>query len=171
MQKYDAIESGIANNDIKALREAIGSICYTNRDFSNGEFFEVVKYVESKGIKLKDDKLQGNPTISSLKSEFNDEDFARAVFELKKNFCDERIRDVEAIGKKLYGKSVVQTTRPESVKSKESVKEGRQAPQRLDSGTLPNLQSHRSENTKQIVIGAVAIVAVVVIAYIILSKI
>ena len=33
MQKYDAVEKGIANKDIKALREAIGSICYTNRDF------------------------------------------------------------------------------------------------------------------------------------------
>ena len=31
MQKYDAIENGIAQNDVKALREAIGSICYTNR--------------------------------------------------------------------------------------------------------------------------------------------
>ena len=34
MQRYDVIENGIANQDIKALREALGSICYTSRDFS-----------------------------------------------------------------------------------------------------------------------------------------
>lgn len=104
MQKYDAIENGIAQNDVNALREAIGSICYTNRDFSNGEFFEAIKYVESKGIQLKDAVLVGNATISSQKSEFTDEDFAKAIFELKRNFCDERIQDVKTIGKKLYGK-------------------------------------------------------------------
>ena len=85
MQKYDAIENGIANDDVKSLREAIGSMCYINRDFSNTEFFEVIKYVESKGIKLKDKTLIGN-TISSQKSEFSDEDFAKAIFELKRNF-------------------------------------------------------------------------------------
>lgn len=103
MQKYDVIENGIANKDIKALREAIGSICYTNRDFSDGEFFEVIKYVEAKGIVIRDDKLVGSPTISSQKKTFSDEDFAKAVFELKKNFCDERINDVKTIGESLYG--------------------------------------------------------------------
>ena len=44
MQRYDAIESGIEKNDIKTLREAIGSICYTSTDFSSGEFDEIVRY-------------------------------------------------------------------------------------------------------------------------------
>ena len=106
--KYDAIEKRLANKkdvDIEGLREAIANICYTNRDLSNGEFFEAIKYVESKGIKLKDDKLVGRPTVSSQKNEFTDEDYARAIFELKKNFCDERIEDVQIIGKALYGKN------------------------------------------------------------------
>lgn len=51
MRKYEAIENGIAKGDIKALREALGSISYTNWDFSNGEFDEAVEYVKSKGIK------------------------------------------------------------------------------------------------------------------------
>lgn len=94
----------LQKNDVKALREAIGSVIYTSRDFSSGEFDKLVKYVESKGIQLKDKELKGNPTISSQKTDFTDEDFARAVFELKKNFCDERIEDVKTIGKKLYVK-------------------------------------------------------------------
>ena len=101
MQRYDVIENGIANQDIKALREALGSICYTSRDFSSGEFDDMVKYVESKGIRIKDDRLVGEPLISSQKDTFEDGDFAKALFELKKNFCDERIEDVKIIGKKL----------------------------------------------------------------------
>ena len=100
MQKYESIERGIANNDIVGLREAIGSICYTSRDFSSGEFDEVLRYVESKGIKLKDDTLDGD-LISDGKTAYTDEDFARAVFMLKKNFCKERIADVKKIGKAL----------------------------------------------------------------------
>lgn len=99
--KYNAIENGIKNKDIKSLRETIGSICYTNRNFSDGEFDEAIKYVESKGIKIKE-KYDGKGLIHTGKSSFTDEDFARAVFNLKKNFCDERIKDVKTIGKSLY---------------------------------------------------------------------
>ena len=156
MQKYDAIENGIAQNDVKALREAIGSICYTNRDFSNVEFFEAIKYVESKGIQLKDASLAGNPTISSQKSEFTDEDFAKAIFELKRNFCDERIQDVKTIGKKLYGKKDA---------AQKSVSEGNDyTMQPSSTGTLPNHQSHQKNSSKiPMVIGLVAIVVIIII--------
>ena len=99
-QKYEVIEKGIKNKDIPLLREALGNICYTCTDLSDGDLFENIKYVESHGIKIKDDKLIGK-TISSQKSEFTDDDFSRAVFELKRNFCDERIQDVKNIGEKL----------------------------------------------------------------------
>ena len=165
MQKYDAVEKGIANNDIKALREAIGSICYTNRDFSNGEFFEVVSYVESKGIKLKDDTLLGDEPVSRIKLEFDEDDFTRAVFELKRNFCDERIKDVEIIGKKLYGKKnsqndistnrVLQQTQ-EKVIRKETVSRN------VESGEFPNSQSHQPYDTGKMIIGAVAIAVIIV---------
>lgn len=149
MQKYDAIENGIAKNDVKALREAIGSICYTNRNFSNGEFFEVVKYVESKGIQLKDKELMGNPTISSQKSEFTDEDFARAIFELKRNFCDERIQDVKMIGEKLYGKEIA-VVKPI-------------AEQRNDAGINPNVKSRQQySSTFLMLIGLAAVVVILI---------
>ena len=101
MQKYEAIEQGIRNGDVQGLRAAIGSICYTSRDFSSGEFDEAIRYVESKGIKLKDDALEGE-IVSEGKAVYADEDFARAIFELKKNFCDERIEDVKKRGRSLY---------------------------------------------------------------------
>ena len=165
MQKYDAVEKGIANNDIKALREAIGSICYTNRDFSNGEFFEVVSYVESKGIKLKDDTLLGAEPVSKIKSEFNEDDFTRAVFELKRNFCDERIKDVETIGKKLYEKKVTQneasTNRVEK-QTQERVSQKQTVNRNVESGEFPNSQSHQPYDTGKMIIGAVAIAVIIV---------
>lgn len=48
MKKYEAIEMCIAKKDIKALRAKVGSLCYTCRDFSDGEFDEMVKYIEKK---------------------------------------------------------------------------------------------------------------------------
>ena len=153
MQKYDAIENGIANDDVKSLREAIGSMCYINRDFSNTEFFEVIKYVESKGIKLKDKTLIGN-TISSQQSEFSGEDFAKAIFELKRNFCDDRIKDVETIGKKLYGKKTtpIKTAKPTS-----------------QAGTSPNQESHQ-RSQMPVVIGGLVAVIVILILILFISK-
>lgn len=104
LKKYQAIEDGIAKGDVKALREAVGSICYVRRDFSSGEFDEAVNYVSAKVPGFMDSSLVGSPTVSSQKTSFTDDDFARAVFELKKNFCQERIADVKKIGKALYSK-------------------------------------------------------------------
>lgn len=146
MQKYEAIENGIANNDIKALREAIGSICYTCRDFSDGEFDEAVRGVESRGIKIKDDRLIGNPVTSSQKTAFTDEDFAKAVFELKKNFCDERIADVKKIGTTLYGAKPV----TENLN-------------KVDAGTDPNVNSHQQKSNMMVVLGMVALIIILII--------
>ena len=154
MQKYEAIEKGIADGDVERLREAIGNICYTNRDLSNGEFFEAVKYVEDNKIELKDKKLIGRPTISSQKEEFTDDDYSRAVFELKKNFCDERIKDVQTIGKKLYGKKTtpITTTKPSN-----------------QAGKDPNQESHQRSQKSVVISGLVAVVIVLVLILILLK--
>lgn len=135
MQHYEAIENGIASRDIKKLREAIGSLCYTSRDFSSGEFDEAIRYVEGHGIKIKEN-YNGEPLISQEKTMYSDEDFANAVFELKNNFCNERIEDVKRIGKILYKKKTKK--QQESEKQIETtVKLSSQ------NGTSPNLQSHQ----------------------------
>lgn len=154
MQKYESIERGILQNDVKALRESIGSICYTCRDFSNGEFDEVVKYVLEKGIKLMDDTLVGE-LVSSGKATYTDEDFARAIFELKKNFCKERIADVKKIGTTLYRK--------------------KEEPKSQTVGTSPNVQSHQAPNNAKLkvaglVAAGLAVVAVAVILVILFKK-
>ena len=150
MQNYETIEQKIADNDVSSLRESIGNICYIDRDFSSGEFDEVLRYVESKGIKLKDDTLDGE-LISDGKMSYIDEDVARAVFMLKKNFCNERIADVKKIGKALYKK-----TAPVSVQTSQT-------------GTSPKkAQSHREESNLGKILPVAIGAAIILIAIIIL---
>lgn len=153
MQKYEAIENGIANGDVKALREALGSICYTSRDFSSGEFDEAIEYVKFKGIDIMDSSLVGSPTISSQKSSFTDDDFAKAIFELKKNFCEERIEDVRAIGKALYSSKVVENiAKPIPEVNKETSRDVQS----------PNASSHQRSKFL-LALGLVAVLAIIVI--------
>ena len=149
MQNYETIEQKIADNDVSSLRESIGNICYIDRDFSSGEFDEVLRYVESKGIKLKDDTLDGE-LISDGKTAYTDEDFARAVFMLKKNFCKERIADVKKIGRALYKK-----TAPVSVQTSQT-------------GTSPNVERHREESNLGKILPVAIGAAIILIAIIIL---
>jgi hypothetical protein len=103
--KFDSLDEKIEKNDVDFLRDAIGSICYISRDFSSGEFDDAIKYVENKGVKLRE-PYNGKPELILNKkklSECTEDDFGDAVFELKENFCIERINEVKKIGKYVYG--------------------------------------------------------------------
>lgn len=157
MRTYEVIEKYIQERDVNGLRESIGTICYICRNFSDGEFDEVVEYVKSKGIPLLEDDLNGE-LVSANKDTFTDDDFARAVFELKDNFCQARIDDVKKIGKTLYKKGPVSTS---TVKQK--------------TGVSPNPARHQAQKKfpkiVKIVIGLVAVVVVICGVVILMKKI
>lgn len=154
MQKYEMIEKGIKEKNIESLRKYVGSIAYTCRDFSDGEFDEVVEYIESQGIKLKDDNLIGEATISSQKKVFEAEDFTKAVYELKRNFCDERIADVKTIGKALYSNK--KTTKTMQLNDQAQTSN----PKKEKNGTSPKEKSHQQE---KIILVLVALVVLVIL--------
>ncbi|SDB55437.1 hypothetical protein SAMN02910317_02874 [Ruminococcaceae bacterium FB2012] len=150
MNKFEAIESGIAEKDKEKLKEAMGNICYTDRSFSTNEFEEQLKHIKESGVDIIDDALDGE-LVSSGKAEFTDDDFANAVFELKYNFCRERIEDVKRIGRALYKPA------PKPVASV------RKEPTQTV-GTSPNSESHRGTvNKAAVTAAAVAVIAAVVI--------
>ena len=103
MKLYQAIENEISIDDISALHEAVGNICYTCKDFSNGEFDDAVNYFNIKVPNFMDKEVKGS-LISDGKTTYSEDDFADAIFMLKKNFCKERIADVKKIGKAVYGR-------------------------------------------------------------------
>ena len=122
--KFDFMDKDIEKNDVQMLRNRIGNIIYTSRDFSSGDFDAAIKYVESKGIKLKEPYNSKYELVLNKKdlSECTREDFAAAVFNLKENFCTERINEVKKIGKYMYGPGGKAKNNDES-KENEKVKE------------------------------------------------
>lgn len=95
---YEKIEENINGKDCNGLREALGNLCYTSRDFSSGEFDKELENAEKKvpEVYQEYDKKQ---LVSDEKSEYTAEDFSEAVFLLKENFCKERINDVKKLEK------------------------------------------------------------------------
>ena len=166
MQKYEAIENGIENGDVQGLREAIGSICYTNRDFSSGEFDEILSYVESKGVKIKEDSLIGTLVFSENKTDYTDEDFTRAIFELKRNFCQDRIDDVKKIGKCIYASK---TMEKEEVPSGNEDISGPDLNTKKEDGMDPNLYRHQGMRWIMI-LGLVAILVIILIVAALVKK-
>lgn len=101
----EKITKCIQDNDIVALREYIGTIIYSDRAFLHGEFEAAVKYLtEDCFITELFEPFNGNPPLKSQSgaSSFQQSDFTEAVYDLKDNFCRERIEDVKIIGRALY---------------------------------------------------------------------
>lgn len=159
MQRYEVIEECIQSRDIEGLRVAIGNLCYTRFGFFN-EFDEAIPYVESKGIDIKE-AYNGEPLIfKEGKTTYTDDDFAIAVFELKNNFCDERIADVKKIGKALYGQSA-----PAAAEEKPE----QATPKKGAGDTDPKSPSHQKINPL-LVAGILAVLVIIVAAIILLSN-
>ena len=89
-------------NNIKQLRNIIAREIFTNKYFSINDFENAIKYVESKGVKLREDTLQGDLISSKIRGDVTDKDLANATMKLSENFCDERINDVKIIYNKLH---------------------------------------------------------------------
>lgn len=164
MQRYEAIEKGIANKDIRKLRAAIANICYTSRDFSSNEFDEAVQYVKANGINIMDREVKGQ-LISKEKNSYSEDDFADAVFMLKENFCQERIADVKKIGRAVYGQKKPVSPPPHPRPQTPPVP-------RYTPGNSPNPPSHRKTSSRQsqsdmnwlpVAIGAIAVIGIIIL--------
>ncbi|MBR1444347.1 MAG: hypothetical protein IJ583_12550 [Firmicutes bacterium] len=95
----------IHSNDLKGLREHIGMMAYTDRAFLHGEFEKAIMYViKICGVRDLFEPFCSDPPMrtSYPDKNYNKEDFTKAVYELKKNFCKERIQDVKIIGRYVY---------------------------------------------------------------------
>ena len=168
MSKYSYLDQRIQDGDIAMLQEALGNMVYGCKNFSDGEFDGAVQYVESKGIKIKDDELKGELVTAGKKS-YTDDDFAIAIVRLKKNFCDERIAEVKKIGKALYPSKPKPQEEPEKQSQPKSTRISQPTKQQAGD-TRPKPARH--QNRKWILTAAllVAVIAVVAIAMIALQN-
>lgn len=99
------ISAFIEEKNIPALREYIGSIIYSDRAFLHGEFESAIKYVAEECYLVElFEPFNETPILKSKLGlpNYENSDFTEAIYELKNNFCRERIEDVKVIGKSLY---------------------------------------------------------------------
>lgn len=93
------------HNDIEEIRNILIGMIYASRDFSDGRFdrnYNALK--ESIKNEIMQEKNDEKYVYGSKPdNELTDDDFARAVFNLRENFCQERIDDVRRVGRVLYG--------------------------------------------------------------------
>lgn len=162
MNRFSDFDKYIADKDIFMLREALGNTIYGCRDFSDGEFDDAVKYVESKGIKIKDDELQGE-LVTAEKQTYTDDDFAVAIARLKRNFCDERIADVKKIGKALYPSKPAPQKEP-TKQAQSSSAHTSQIPKSAET-TRPKTVRHQH---RKWILAAALLVAVIAVATIVI---
>lgn len=85
------------NKNLEEIRSIIAGRIYWDRRLSNGAFNNALKYVSDRGIDIY------QPYDASLgsvpeKSEYDDNDFVDAVYNLKRNFCEERIEECKRVG-------------------------------------------------------------------------
>ncbi len=103
----ELVKKFIEEKDLQGVREAVGTIIYEDRTFKNGSFDSAVKFMKNRFPNDFMEKFNPQPPLISEAKKapipVNDEDFAVSVSHLKRNFCDERIDDVKAISKRLYG--------------------------------------------------------------------
>lgn len=142
MSKYDAINAGIKTRDIKALREAMGNICYADPAFQTTDFQDILTEIRRANIDILDKELQGEiPRIPLAK--VTQADFTKAIFQLKKNFCEQRIIEVRRIGREITPKQKSQTdTKAATNVSKE------QPLNHDDYGNLRSLEDVFNENIR-----------------------
>ena len=101
----ELVKECIIDNDIVGLRGALIAIILSDMDFTKGRFDNTLKYLEDNNINIYD-PYNGEELMSKVKSSYEEKDFQDAIFNLEKNFCKERIKDVKIISKSLFRTSI-----------------------------------------------------------------
>ncbi|NFT91102.1 hypothetical protein FDF86_01560 [Clostridium botulinum] len=102
------VQECIENNNIRGLKGAFVGIIFSDRSFSKREFDETLDYVRRETNLEILEGFDGGELLSKKSSSGNitEDVFEEAVYNLKVNFCKERIDDVKKLGKYLYGKNI-----------------------------------------------------------------
>ncbi|SFC99699.1 hypothetical protein [Clostridium uliginosum] len=155
------VKECIANKDIMGLKGALVGIIFSNRSFSNGEFDNTLERITSKGINIYE-KFDGEDIVcNTIKGRsFTEDDFAEAVYYLKVNFCQERIKDVKKISKKIYIDSCVKVNTGES--AFKTAKNGENSEKKHISHQTKMNQNKKNNSIK--IIAGIAVVAAIAIA-------
>lgn len=155
------IQECIENSDVRGLKGAFVGIIFSDRSFSSGDFDNTLSYVKNKtNINIMERFDSGELLSNKINSgKVTEDDFGEAVYNLKINFCEERIKDVKKLAKVLYGKNnTIQT----NGRAGQSQGKKQQCHQKVKN------QNHSSNGTL-IVAGVVTVAAIAIAAGLIIK--
>lgn len=165
-----SINKDISEGNIGLAKKKIGNLAITCKTFTKeneAQFMSVINAVKQNSSVF--ENLKGAALISSTKTSFTANDFDDAVYALKENLCEERVKDVIKIGKAVYGSTVKEEARPvqkinvhtnEGAERKNSQRVYQNNQQRT---SAPKNNHSNSLNPLALVAGVIAIVGAVII--------
>ncbi|PRR82000.1 hypothetical protein [Clostridium vincentii] len=157
------VKECINNKDIKGLKGALVGIILSDRNFSKGYFDNTVSYIiDNCGSDMIYEKFDGEDILSvNIKnSKITEDDFAEAVYNLKDNFCQERINDVKAISKEIYGNKAIGANKKEVIFTED--KDGNN-PIKKQISHQREVNQKEENNSIKVVVG-IAVVAAIAVA-------
>lgn len=96
-----------STKNINNIRTAIIGIISADPTFSTGEFENAIKYVEKNNINLFETfDNKEFPPIQTVESKWDKSYFAKATIYCENNFCHERIKHLEAVGKQVFRRPI-----------------------------------------------------------------
>lgn len=107
------VQECIERSDIRGLKGAFVGIIFSDRSFKSGDFENTLSYIKTKTNMNIMERFDGGELLSNKinSGKVTEDEFEEAVYNLKVNFCEERIKDVKKLAKVLYGKNnTIQTT-------------------------------------------------------------
>lgn len=165
-----SINKDISEGNIGLAKKKIGNLAITCKTFTKeneAQFMSVINAVKQNSSVF--ENLKGAALISSTKTSFTANDFDDAVYALKENLCEERVKDVIKIGKAVYGSTAKEEARPvqkinvhtnEGAERKNSQRVYQNNQQRT---SAPKNNHSNSLNPLALVAGGIAIVGAVII--------
>ena len=155
MNVNSQIKKYVQENNKWGLISTICTLIGIDRDFSKGKVNDNLQYIESELGNIYEE-FDGENLLSG-KENLTQDDFSKALFRLEKNFCKERLKDVEKIGIKLYGDK--DPTKSSDNKTNNNQKKP-QAPQEIV----------KEKSAVPVIVGGIGI-AIIIIGVIVLKKI
>lgn len=108
MQRIEELEDAIQKNSLVGIYSVFYTIAHGDPNFSTGKFWDVFSYVKSKNISGFLQEFDGE--VFQKEEKWDEEYWAYIASSLIDNFCEERIRHLEKVGKKLYPNHIVEQT-------------------------------------------------------------
>jgi len=161
MNKFEPnnlVKECMKNEDIMGLRGALIGIILGDRTLSNEKLDNTLNFIASKNINIYEKFDGGDIVFNTVENRnFTEENYSEAIFNLKSNFCKERITDVKNISKELYGSN------PKKEESVSITDKNGGDPGKKQTSHQREVNQSKGNNSMKI-LGAIAVVAVVAVA-------